>query len=287
MGSAYALLASLMWGCSDFLGAFQSRSQRVWVVMIGSQAIGIIPLALLAVLRPPAWPPVAEVSFAMLAGLMSLLGVAGLYAAMARGGMVLIAPIASGAAVVPVLWSLATGHLLDARQWLGVVLALAGSTAAAMLSPHSSRVDGKPARRRGIYLLCLASSVFTGAFFILLEHGSVTSPVLAEMNARIAAALGAGAIALATLKRDRPAGRRAPLGTKAWLLLGLTGILDALAGVSFAAATAHQTGGLAAVLSSLYPAVTVVLGFLILHEKVRPKAIAGLVVAVVGAGLLV
>jgi drug/metabolite transporter (DMT)-like permease len=65
-----------------------------------------------------------------------------------------------------------------------------------------------------------------------------------------------------------------------------SGLLDASANVSYVLATRAGLFGLAVVLTSLYPGVTVVLARFGLGERLRPVQVAGLLLAVVGVILV-
>ena len=68
--------------------------------------------------------------------------------------------------------------------------------------------------------------------------------------------------------------------------ISLIGVLDAAADRAFATASLARRARPAAVLSSLYPAVTVLLGIVLLRERVRGLQAVGVVAALAGAALL-
>ena len=69
------------------------------------------------------------------------------------------------------------------------------------------------------------------------------------------------------------------------MLVGI-GVFDTLSNVSVAAATTYGAVGIVAVLSSLYPVVTIVLAWVVLGERLSAAKRAGGVVALGGAALV-
>ena len=82
--------------------------------------------------------------------------------------------------------------------------------------------------------------------------------------------------------------RRIPKGVPAgaWPLLALTGLLDVTANALFLLAARIGLVSLVAVISSLYPASTVLLARVVLHERVGRRQQAGLALAAVGVVLI-
>jgi drug/metabolite transporter (DMT)-like permease len=68
--------------------------------------------------------------------------------------------------------------------------------------------------------------------------------------------------------------------------LAALGIVDTLANVLVATATTQGAAGIVAVLSALYPIVTVVLAWLVLGERLSPSKRIGGVVALAGAAFV-
>jgi drug/metabolite transporter (DMT)-like permease len=69
------------------------------------------------------------------------------------------------------------------------------------------------------------------------------------------------------------------------MLVGV-GVFDTCANVLVAAATTYGAVGIVAVLSSLYPVVTVVLAWIVLGERLGAVKRAGGAVALIGAALV-
>ncbi len=65
-----------------------------------------------------------------------------------------------------------------------------------------------------------------------------------------------------------------------------SGILDATANICYVLATRADLFGLAVVLTSLYPGITVLLARFVLHERMRVPQRAGLLLAAAGVVLV-
>ena len=65
-----------------------------------------------------------------------------------------------------------------------------------------------------------------------------------------------------------------------------SGLLDAVANVCYVLATRACLFGIAVVLTSLYPGVTVLLARLVLGERIRPLQLAGLLLAIAGIAVV-
>jgi drug/metabolite transporter (DMT)-like permease len=269
-----ALSGALLWGVGDFLGGLAARRLAVLTVLAISQGIGLAGVAVWAALSGDAFPGVVELLPAAGAGLAGLVGLAALYRGMAVGAMGIVAPISAASPVVPLAVDAAHGVVPDPLQWLGVGLVLAGI---AILAREPSSVGGNRVAA-GVGLALVAALAF-GMFFVGLDAGadeSVPWAVIAVRTTSVLAALAALAVTRGSL--------RAPRG----LLLVLVGIgvFDTCANVAFAAASTEGAIGIVAVLSSLYPVVTVALAWVVLHERLSSARRGGGILALAWAALV-
>lgn len=268
---ALGLMSAASWGAADFIGGLASRRAAALAIVALSQAAGLaFALALLAALRPEA-PGPGQIALGMLAGASGVVGLASLYRAMAVGSMSIVAPISALGALVPLAVDLAAGRSPGALALAGMVVALAGAGLAA-------RAPG-PASRRGVGLALLAALGF-GGFFVLLGEAANESPLWALASARFATFPVALVAAIAL-----GAGVRRVRGGLLGLVL-LAGVLDAAANLFFAAGTREGLVSVAAVLASLYPAVTVALAAGLLSERMSAAQAAGGGVALAGVVMI-
>jgi drug/metabolite transporter (DMT)-like permease len=274
MAVLLALSGALLWGVGDFLGGLASRRLAVLTVLVISQGVGLVGVAAWVVLGGDPFPGVVELLPAAGAGAAGLLGLTALYRGMAIGAMGIVAPISAASPVIPLAADIAQGVQPGRLQWLGVALVLAGI---AVLSREPSSVDGT--RVAAGVGLAIFSAVAFGAFFIGIDAAadeSVPWAVAAVRSTAVAIALGAVLVSGATL--------RAPRGLL--LMLVAIGVFDTGANVVFAAASTEGAIGIVAVLSALYPVVTVALARVLLRERLSTARWAGGVLALAGAALV-
>jgi len=272
---ALGLASSLCWGISDFVGGLKSRSLELLSVLLLSQLTGLVLVALLVVLRGRPPPPAGDLALGALSGVSGVLGLAAFYRGLATGAMAVVAPIAASGAVIPVAAGLLEGERPSATQAAGVALAIAG---VATVSRETGEA-GRPARLAAGVGLALAAAVGIGGFFVALDHASGRDLPWALLAARAASVGGLGLAVIAL--RPRLAVARADA-----VALALVGALDVTANGLFAAAANEGLVSLAAVLSSLYPVVTIVLARLVLAERVRRSQGGGIAAVLVGVALI-
>jgi drug/metabolite transporter (DMT)-like permease len=291
-----ALTASVAWGASDFLGGISSRSYAVLTVLTVSQPAGLMVIAVAVAVHGQL--PVLGIStvWAVAAGLCSVGSLGSLYLAMSRGDMVLIAPLASIGVVIPVGVGLVEGNKVTVLIVLGFVLAIIGTLATTWSAPEPGSKEKKS--NVAAALLALGSAAGQGLFLVTLNHASSGDPFTATAIARVVScaitllaflafrrsvrAPASMVSAPAAASDDGPAARsRAP-----WIVLAAAGAADAIAEVTFAWASTSGELSISAVLSSLYPLVTMLLAMIFLRERMRAIQGIGAVSVVVGVVLL-
>lgn len=275
-----ALGASTAWGLADFLGGLKARSVRLPALLVVSQAAGLLVLLpALAVGGVPV-PSDPRLWLGALAGLTAVADLGLIYLVLARGPVVLIAPVAAVGASIPVAAGLLGGDPIDPPIAAGLALALAGSLAASV----ERRGARRPAGLAKGLPLALGAAIGVGATMVLLERSSAADPLWAV------AAMRAGGVAasLGLLAAARLRGRSATVSPAPLIVapLAAIGIFDALADVGYALASSRGHLSTVAVLASLYPVVTVGLGVAVLREPVAAIQLAGVVLAVAGVALL-
>jgi drug/metabolite transporter (DMT)-like permease len=274
VASLLALSGAVLWGVGDFLGGFTSRRLAVLAVLTISQAVGLAGVALWVWAASDPFPGLSEILPAAAAGVAGLIGLAALYRGLAVGAMGIVAPISAASPLVPLAVDAARGVTPTLLQCLGIVLVLLGIVA---LSREPSGVGtGRIAVGAG---LAVVAALGFGGFIVGLDAGSDESApwaVVAARSASVAIALSAAALTATSL---RPPVRFVPV-------LVAVGAFDTGANVCVAFATTKGAAGIVAVLSALYPIVTVVLARLVLDERLSVPRRAGGVIALGGAALV-
>lgn len=268
-----ALTGALGWGVGDFLGGLAARRLPVLTVLALSQVVGLAGVLVWVLLSGDAFPGVAELAPAALAGIAAMVGLGALYRGLAIGAMGIVAPISAAAPVVPLAVDAARGDVPSAMQWLGVVFVVGGI----VVLSREPRAGGAGVAA-GAGLAVVAALTF-GLFFVGIDAGSDESSAWAVAAARAASAPIAVLAAVVTGATLAPARRFLPM------VIGV-GVFDTASNVLIATATTYGEVGIVAVLGSMYPVVTIVLAWLVLGERLgRAKRVGG-AVALAGAALV-
>jgi drug/metabolite transporter (DMT)-like permease len=270
----YGLAASLFWGSGDFSGGLAARRAKPTSVAMGAYGIGFVMLLGLAFIFHEPFPGPGDILWGALAGISGVIGLVAFYGALASGKMGLTAPIAGAlTAALPVLYTAITAGLPSAPQLGGFALAF---IAIILVARPEGGHDASSMRIVGPALL---SGCGFGIFFILISR---VSP--ATTFGSLAVARGAAVLFMASLQviQRRPV----RLERSALPLVFAAGALDALGNVFFLFAAHSGRLDIASVVSSLYPAGTVLLAALLLRERVQRLQGVGVLLALVAIPLI-
>lgn len=274
MGVVLSLVAALAYGAADFLGGIASRRTPAVVVVALSQIAGaaVLVAALLIVPSRFHWE---DAGWGVACGVCSAVGIVALYAALASSRMGIVSPVTAViAASVPVAFGLGTGGRPAPLALAGVAFAF---VAVALVSTGPG-AHGASFREPGLWLAVL-SGLAIGGLYIFLSRGNADAglTLLAVTRATSIVLLVGCAVARRERLRPQP-------GTLPTLLA--TGALDTGANVLYVLATHETLLAVAAVLTSLYPASTVFLARIALHERLSGVQWAGVVCAACGVTLI-
>jgi drug/metabolite transporter (DMT)-like permease len=240
--------------------------------MLVPYIISFLILVSTALIRGEPFSGPADLMWGALAGVLVMAGYGFLLGGFASGSMGIVAPVSGVlATAIPVIFSAFTEGLPGRVQLLGFGLALVSIW---MLS----RPEGSGTRPAGLGMALLAGVGF-GGFFTALDQVGESAIFWPLAAGRLTACLLMVAFALFTRRSLFP--KVPPLA-----LLALLGLLDVGGNLFFLLAV--QTGRLdvAAVLASLYPAITAVLAWLITKEHMARLQVIGAAVAVVAIALI-
>jgi drug/metabolite transporter (DMT)-like permease len=269
-----ALGGALSWGIGDFLGGIAARRVAVLTVLAMSQGIGLVGVLLWVALARDPFPGVPELLPAALAGVAAVIGLGALYRGLAVGAMGIVAPISAASPLVPLAVDAARGIVPDALQIVGVVLVLSG-----IVTLSRERGGGSQRVAAGAGLAVVAALGF-GLFVVGLDAGADESAPWAVVAARTTSVtLAVAAAVFVTRTSLRPPRALLPA-------LVAIGVFDTGANVFVAFATTKGAAGIVAVLSALYPVVTVLLARLVLGERLSVTRRVGGAVALAGAALV-
>jgi drug/metabolite transporter (DMT)-like permease len=264
------LVSATSWGAGDFCGGVAAKRSPLLGVLVLAYAVGAVAMAAAALLRGEPAPGGAALGWAVAAALAGTVGLAALYRGLAVGRMAVVAPVSAVlSAAIPVAWGALAQGPPPPSKVAGIALALVGIWLVA-------RAGGRGADREGLLLALVAGCGF-GGFLLLMSIGAQGGTFWLLATARVTSLALVLAAALARRRAWIPARGAVPL-------VALSGLLDAGGNAFFVLASQVGRLDVAAVLSSMYPASTMLLAAALLRERVtRPQAagVAALLVAIV------
>jgi drug/metabolite transporter (DMT)-like permease len=268
----FGLVSALSWGAGDFSGGLATKRAPVFGVLLIGQAAGVLLLIGLALLWGERLPPVADLLWGVAAGLAGVIGLVALYRGLAIGRMGIVAPVSAVlTAVLPALFGVLTEGIPGALKLVGFALALLGIWLVAGAGASIGARDG-------LGLALLAGCGF-GVFFILV-HRAGASAVFWPLVAARAGSLGVVLpVALGRRQLVRP-------DPRLLLTVLLSGVLDVAGNAFFVLAGQAGRLDVAAILSSMYPASTVLLAGLLLGERVTRTQGLGIAAALAAIALI-
>ncbi|MGI8679214.1 MAG: EamA family transporter [Jatrophihabitans sp.] len=275
MTVVFGLLAAVLYGIGDFAGGIGSRRHNAITVLLYSYPLGA---ALMAAMLPffPGTVDTRVIVYGILGGIAGEVGVILLYSLMTVAPINVVSPVTAVlAAIVPVVVGLGIGERPHITAWFGILLGLLAVTLV------SRTGDDHPHGRVGVRVLVLAvlSGLGFGLYFVLLARAGDNSGLWPLVISRFASAVLVVPIAASRGGFQRIGGRM--LG-----IVAVAGVCDALANMFFLLASRAGLLSLASVLTSLYPATTVVLAVWLLREHTSRVQRAGLALAM-GAIVLI
>ncbi len=270
-GILLALASAFFYGSGDFLGGQATRRLNAYQVLALASVSGFVLMAGLAWYFREPLPSTESLFWAGIAGVCGSLGLALLFYGLATRGSAIVSPVSGVVgALLPVLYTLLNSGLPEDTQILGFVVAAPGI----WLVTASSSAERRAARS-GLGLGVLAGIGF-GLFFILIarvDDGALFAPLAFLKIVACLLALGM----LLVWRRLRgvplPGLRSSPIAALTALLSGL---LDPTANAFYLAATRLARLDVVVVITSLYPAFTVLLARLITKEQISWKQWIGI-----------
>jgi drug/metabolite transporter (DMT)-like permease len=265
--------SSLSWGTSDFFGGVLARRAPLLGVLAVSQLIGVVLALPLLAFRGEAVPGLPDIAWSVGSGVFGIVGLGCLYHGLAVGRMGVVAPVAGVlVAGIPVSYGLATQGALPLLVVVGIVLAIASVV-------MISRVPAEASSRPTGLAWGLAAGVTLGALTIAVAHitpGLVFGPLVLI---RLTEALVGAAVILLARRQWR-------ISRELWPAAFAVGLFDMVGTATYLAAIQIGPLAVAAVLSALYPAMTVLLAAAVLKERLTRVHVLGLGVAALAVVLI-
>lgn len=271
-----ALFSSFLWGSADFEGGRLAKRLPAIAVTGMSQAIGLLFGVMIVVItgqwRAPAFGNGGYLIPAVIAGITGYLGLVMLYAGLASGRMGVVSPISSLCAIIPVTVALLSGEHVPYLKGIGIAVALIGAFCAS--GPEISQ--GLPLRP---VLFAVGAAAGFGTALVFMAKGSVSSALMTMVTMRLTTFLISSSIAI----KYRSVGG---IKKSHFPQLIFVGVADFSANLLLGIASTRGLVSIVMVLGSLFPIMTAVLAFKILHERLHRVQYVGIALAVVGVAII-
>jgi drug/metabolite transporter (DMT)-like permease len=279
MAVALALVSAVLYGVSDYVGGRASRRSPATAVALVAELVVFTLCIVIIPLIESDGPTSRAIWWGLAAGVTSTVGVVGLYVALARGNMTVVAPVTGiVAAIVPVAVGIATGDRPSPLAVAGIVSAV---VAVALIGGIAGMFAGSagPSVDLGTVAMALGVGFSFGLLFVSLDRTGDDAGQWPLLFARFTALPLLIVAALFQFRRKRPA-----FGRQLVVPAVIVGVLIALSNASYLISTRKGLLSVVAVVVAMYPASTIVLAALIDGERATRSQVVGMALA---AGALV
>jgi uncharacterized membrane protein len=276
VGILLALLSAGAYGTGDFAAGMAARRYSSGAVTLVSQTCGLIAAGIALLFFAGSGPAAAPLLWGALSGVGSAIGTFALYHGLSVGRMTVVATLSAViTAVIPVLVGLGLGNQLSVPAAVGIGVAV----------PAIALVSWQPDHRRsggdglGALYGALAGLGFA-LLLIALDRAGTRSgawPLIPGQGVSVLLLLPVAARGIADHGRPGRSAVRLMLGA---------GVLTGAGNLLYLAATGHGQLAVVAVLTSLYPAMTVILARLFLAEHWTRVQVMGLLSAALAVVLV-
>lgn len=267
-----------MYGFADYLGGIGSRRSHHGAVVLIAHALVVGPLLLLSAVLPYDSLTGRDLALGAFGGAAGGLGLLGLFYGLANGRMTVVAPItAVVSAGLPALWGTVDGEHLSRGRVLGILLALA----AIVLITQEREVSDQQRTPPAVLIIAFVAGIAFGVYLTAMSETSDDAGLWPLAAGRVASTI---VLATVTLALPRWRVHLMALSRPVMIIIVGSAILDVLANMAFLFSVRAEGALLAitAVLTSLYPTVTVLAARIQLREHLQSAQIAGLILAAGG-----
>jgi drug/metabolite transporter (DMT)-like permease len=270
MSLLMGVLAALVWGIHDLVVRMVSPRGAVAPLLFVALLSGTVLLAPLAfALDGGGELDGPSASLALLSGLAFAGANIGLYHALAIGPVRLVAPVCGSYPVLSLGFALAQGRSVAIWEWLAVGAVIAGLALAASRQDGEDETGGS---RKSAVLWALLGAAGFATTFALAQAAAANG---GELGVTVLARLSALACVGTWLLLGR---HSLNLAWAQWRPLALLGALDATAISLVVSAAGFPSPEYAAVASSVFGLVTILLAWRFLHEPMRPAQWLGVLI---------
>lgn len=272
------LIAAVCWGVHDICVRRVSQDTPLMAsLMMVLVAGSLFQIVIMAGSGGFSSVPQAAAGYAALSGAFFLIASLGLYAAFKRGPVRLVAPVIASYPILSVAWAVVSGTPVSAFEWFAVLCIAAGVSIVAGLSDDSA--EDIPAKGLTIFYAAISAVGFAGTFAIGQMATGMADHLPIVLITRVVA-IGLLAVILYANALPVWPGRRA-VG-----LLVMMGTLDGIALICVLSAGGLPDAQFAAVASSVFGLLTIVMAWAFLKERMTPVQWGGVALSFAGIGYL-
>ena len=280
MAIALAFLSAVLYGVSDYIGGRASRRSPATAVALLAELFVFALCIVIVPLIESDGPTARAMWWGFAAGIASSVGVIGLYVALARGNMTVVAPVTGlVAAIVPVVVGVASGDRPSELAVAGIVVAVVAVGLIGGVVGMFDRGAGRPVVDPTTVVLALGVGFSFGLLFVALDRSGEDTGQWPLLFAQFTALPVLVLVALVQFRHNRPAVERSLV-----LPAALIGVLIAGSNATYLISTREGLLSVVAVVVAMYPASTIVLASVIDGERATRAQIVGMALA---AGALV
>lgn len=269
MAVVLALLSALSYGTSDFIAGVASRRYTAGAITGAMQGLGALTAVAAILLFPGAGPHPSALEWGAISGVGSAIGTLALYYGLAASPMSAVVAVGGVVtAVVPVVVGVILGNRIGVGAWIGIGIAI---PAIALVS-YQPGGEGQGGIRAGAAYGALAGLGFA-LLFIALDRAGTYAGAWPILPGQLVSLVIVAPVAYRDVRASGlPSSGVVPL-------IVVAAVISAAANLLFLAATGHGVLAIVAVLTALYPGVTLILARVVLSERWTRLQAGGLVIA--------
>ena len=272
------IIAAFAWGFHDICVRYLSQRTPLMASLLTVLIVGLAFHISVMVVKEGFAPLTSQTTWlAILSGVFFLMASLGLYGAFQRGPVKLVAPIIASYPVLSFAWAVLRGAEISMWQWGAVIIIIIGVSLVAALAQHES--EENPPAGLTIAFAVTAAFGFAGTFAIGQYASEISGHLPVALLTRVTAII---ILVAAMIVMQLPFWA----GFRALPTLVLMGVADGIALLCLLAAGGLQDAQYAAVSSSCFGLLTILMAWAFLREKMTPPQWAGCAIAFAGIGYL-
>ncbi|WP_292484864.1 DMT family transporter [Methanohalobium sp.] len=265
---SFGIASAVSWGTGDFVGGYATRRTSAYSVVLVTQIMGIITFPILAFTFSESLPSLNNIIWGAFAGFFGAAGLISLYTGLAKGKMSIVAILAAVISMItPVIYSVSNEGIPSIFKIMGFIFAFIG------IWFIVSRNVETNLKAKDLGYSLLAGTLF-GLFFIAIDNFSDTAIYWPLTVSRTTAFIMLTGFIMLTKTVSKP-------NPNVILIVVLVGLFNTGGAAFFALASGAGRLDVATVLSSLSPAVTVLLACILLKEQLASRQWLGVIAALI------